>query len=669
LVVTFFFLCALPASAQEAAGEPPSGAGETTGDDINWDDSEIYYFDEITVTGTRTEKRLADSPVATEIITAEEIEQSSAATLSQALDDYGLMYSSNAMGDYIQLQGLGESRVLYLIDGRRVTGRIAGRLNGDTLPLDNIDRIEIVRGPQSALYGSDGIGGVVNIITKRPQDRFSLSAGISNGFTLAHNDPETSTTPGPFDNVNPLREQRLTATLGLPIGPTRNTLSLNLGRAGLYLDEGQRTSLLPQFLRGQGSLTTALSPTDLSDLRLGGSFMFLQSDQQTSPSGSLSRSDYIRADGFADLSVFPLPALALSFRLYDNYYQRDRSAYTAATDSWTATNQGENENTAAIEAAGTWAGFSRWLLSAGLEGSYNTMAKFNLAGEVMGLDREAVYIQAERYREGVYSVLAGFRLERNSQYGLSYAPKLSAMYHLPGPGEGLSPFRLLGSAGLGYRAPNFNDLYLVKDDPPHPLVLGNPELKPEYAVNVSGGLEYAREGASATVNGYYTELFDEITYIDTGRVERGMVVYDTGNLSRSLRTGFDTEGKLSFLTRGYASAGYSYVFAWDRTAGAELHPQPAHTLKFKLGLDTGKTPKAEPQKLRLHVWAGGRFFSSLETIQSSSGGRLVLDAYAAVTFVPHVKVYLSADNLLGTVDPFFGPAVPQTFSLGLTYTY
>jgi outer membrane receptor for ferrienterochelin and colicins len=548
---------------------------------------------------------------------------------------------------------------------------VVGRLNGDTLPLDNVERIEIVRGPQSALYGSDGIGGVVNIITKKPKDAFSFSAGISNRFIVAYDDPATDKTPGPFDNVDPFREQKISASLGLPVGPTRNSLSLNFGRAGLYLDEGKRTSLLPRYLRGQGSLDTALSPTELSELRLGGSFMFLQSDQQTNVAGSLSRSDYIRAEGFAAYEFFPLPELALNLRLYDNYYHRDRSGYTAGTDTWVNTGQFENENLLSLEAAGAWAGFSRWLLSAGLEASYNSMSKFNLTEKINAVDREAVFVQAERFKENVYSVLAGFRLERNSQYGFAAAPKVSAMYHVPKPGGGDSGFRALGSAGLGYRAPNFNDLYLVKDDPPHPLILGNPDLKPEYAVNVGGGLEYAHSRGSATVNGYYTELFDEIAYIDTGRVERGMVVYDTGNISRSLRAGADTEGKIAFLTCGYASAGYSYVYAWDRTAGEELRPQPQHTVKFKLGLDTAKAGgnEGESKKITFHVWAGGRWFSAIETIQSSGGNRFVLDAYAAVNIVPHFKVYLSADNLTGTIDQFFGPAVPQTFSLGLTYIY
>jgi outer membrane receptor for ferrienterochelin and colicins len=684
-LVLLCFLPAFPAFSQtgEAAETPGADGGDqktvpgTEFDDIDWDSADVFYAGEITVTGTRTEKRLADSPVATEIIGAQEIQNSSAATLSEALDDYGLMASSNPMGDAIQLQGMGESRVLFLIDGRRVTGRIAGRINGSTLPLGNVERIEIVRGPQSSLYGSDGIGGVVNIITKKPGDSFSLSTGISNSFTLAYDDPASPYQPGPFDNVDPVREQQLSAVLGLPIGITRNSLSVQAGRSGFYFDERRRTSVLPQYWRAQAALDTALSPTDLSELRLGGSFMFLRSDQQTTPSKNVSRSEYIRAEGFANYELFPLPDLSLNFRLFDNYYRRDRSAYTTERN-WINTGQTEDENLVSLEAAGVYAGFNHWLLSAGLEGSFNSMTKFNLTEPAGAVDREALYVQAERFRQGVYSVLAGFRLERNSQFGFAYAPKLSAMYHLPKKGGGESGFRLLGSAGVGYRAPNFNDLYLEKDDPPHPLVLGSPDLRPEYAVNGSGGLEYARQRGYAAVNGYYTEMFDEIAYINTGRMERGMMVYETGNISRSFRTGADAEGKINFLTCAFASAGYSYLYAFDRSAGAELHLQPSHTVKFRLGLDTGKPGIAgndtagrqtKTRNWGLHIWAGGRFFSPLYPDDPASEGRFVLDAYAAVFLGKHFKLHLSADNLTGTIDVFLGPAVPQTFSLVLNYIY
>jgi outer membrane receptor for ferrienterochelin and colicins len=646
----FIFCCVLlPLPAQEEGEEEAA-----------------YELDAVTVTGTRTEKRVADSPVATEIISAREIENSSAVTLSDVLDDYGLMYSANAMGDYIQLQGMGEGRVLFLVDGKRITGRVAGRLNGDTLPLDNVERIEIVRGPQSALYGSDGIGGVVNIITRKPSEEFSLSAGASNKTILAYNDPDTDTAVSPLEGASPFREQRAFVRMGLPAGPVRNTLSLEGARGDFYYDEGERSSILPRFRQGRAALDSAFDPAQALAVRLGGSFMYLQSDQQTTPSGSLSRSDYIRAEGSADFDYSAADSLDLGLRLYNNYYQRDRSAYYASDKSWHDTDQFENENLLSAEATGSWYGLESWIFSAGLEASLNTMEKFNLAEPVSRVNRQALFVQAERFREGEYSVLGGLRLERSSQFGLAAAPKLSGMYR---PAEGL---RLLAGGGLGYRAPSLNDLYLVKDDPPHPLILGNPDLRPEYALSGNAGFDFTRGRYFVSANGYHTEMFDEIAYINTGRVERGMIVYDTGNISRSLRTGADTEARVSFLEYAYASAGYSYVFAWDRRAREAL-PQPAHTWKFRLGLDTdtgrggGESGKEAGKKVRFAAWAGGRFFSALYPQEGSGySSRLILDAYAAVSF-EHFKIYFSADNFLGTIDKFLGPAVPQGFTAGLNY--
>jgi outer membrane receptor for ferrienterochelin and colicins len=167
-------------------------------------------------------------------------------------------------------------------------------------------------------------------------------------------------------------------------------------------------------------------------MRVGGSFMFLQSGQQINVAGSLSRSDYIRAEGSIGFDMVPFENASLTLRLYDNYCQRDRSAYTANTDQWIKTGQFENENFAALEAAGIYAGFSQWLLSTGLEVSCAGMGKFNLTEETDGMDKEAVFFQAERFKDKVYSVLAGFRVERNSRFGFSAAPKISAMYPLQG---------------------------------------------------------------------------------------------------------------------------------------------------------------------------------------------------------------------------------------------
>jgi outer membrane receptor for ferrienterochelin and colicins len=646
-------LCAFPA--------PPAFA-QTGGGEAE-DFGAVFDVGEITVTGTRTEKRLKDSPVVTEVITAEEIENSSAATVTDILDDYGLMYTRGPMGDYIQLQGMGEGRVLYLVDGRRVSGRIAQRLDGDTLPLSNVERIEIVRGPQSALYGSDGIGGVINIITKKPEDKLSLQAAVTDSFLLAHNDPGTAEKPGPFTDFDPLREQRLTVSAGFPIAQTRNSINLEGSRGAFYLNEKKTASLLPEYYRGKAGLDTAFPLGNTAEMSIGGSFMAMRSDDTTNAAGSRDRLNYTRVDAYIEAELSPFENGTLNLRFYDNYYQRNKDAWSGIMKTWTTGNNNHYENLAALEAVGAYDGLAHVIFTAGLEGAYNSMDKYNLRnnGTFAAVDKEALFFQAEYFQEDAYSLVAGLRGERSSQFGLGGAPKLSAMLHLPGKDGGPSGFRLLGGLGLGYRAPSFDDLYISMDDTVvsgHPTVLGNEDLQPEYALGFNLALEYSKaDFAFAQINAYYTELWNEIIYQDLGTIS-GTLTYQNGNAARSFRTGFDAEGRLTLFKNFFASAGYSYLYAYDRTEEEELHIQPAHTAKMKLGWDHKSTG--------INTYVQGRFFSPLDPNDNSYNPRFILDFYFAVRFAKHFKVHVSADNLTGLIDPL-GPTVGQTFTVGLKY--
>ncbi|MDR1626466.1 MAG: TonB-dependent receptor [Spirochaetia bacterium] len=614
----------------------------------------------ITVTGTRTEKRLADTPVVTEVITAEEIENSNADTLTDILDDYGLMYTSGPMGDYIQLQGMGEGRVLYLIDGRRVTGRIAQRLNGETLPLGNVERIEIVRGPQSALYGSDGIGGVINIITKKPDGDVSLSVSLTNRFLLAYDDPDTPYKADPFLDFNPLREQTAMVKAGFPLAALRNNLTLEGSRGDFYYAEKEATSILPEYKRGKAGFDSAFNPGDASEVRLGGAFMLLRSDDKTNTAGSLERRDYLRANGYAETDFTPLENGNLTLRLYDDYYQRDKDTYSALIDTWFRGDNHEEENLVAAEALGVYDGVEDFIFTLGLEGAYNRMDKYNLRndGTLASLNKQAVFVQAENFAEGVYSLIGGLRLERNSMFGLAAAPKLSAMYHLS------KEFRVLGGAGLGYRAPSFNDLYVTMDETVvsgHPTVLGNEDLKPEYALGFNAALEYSAEKRFAQLNVYYTELSNEIAYADTGaKTSKNAVIYKNENVFRSFRTGVDGEAKITLFEHGFVSAGYSYLYAYDRSEEEKLHIQPAHTAKTKAGADF--------KGAGIHTYLQGRWFSPLDPSDPDyDNARLILDFYFSAAIGGHIKIRLSVDNITGETDPL-GPITAQTFSLGIQYS-
>jgi outer membrane receptor for ferrienterochelin and colicins len=626
----------------------------------------IHQLEGITVTGTGAEKRLKDSPVATEVISAEEIKNSGVATVGDVLNEYGLMYWSNAQGDYVMLQGLGSGRILYLVNGKRVAGRVGQRLNGATMPLGEVERVEIVRGPQSALYGSESIGGVINIITKKPQDAFSLSASLENRSFLASDDPETDKEEKLFDDFVPLREQIGTLSVTFPVGPLRAMLSLEGSRGDFFGKQKNSSnnieSIMPEYYRGGGNLDTAISLGDTSELRVGGSFMLMQNDVKTYTNGNLARNEYLRGDGYAELAFTPIESTGVTVKVYDNFYDRNNDSYVGTSDKWTTGESHENENLAVLDLQAVYEGLPNFLFTGGFEAAYNSMAHYDFT-DTAAIDKEALFLQAEWFNEDKHSLIGGVRVERNSQFGFMAAPKLSGMYYF------FEGFRVLGGAGMGYRAPAFNELYRdftsTRGTKYH--IIPNPDLDPEYSLNFNLGAEYASSRGFLRANGFYTELFNEIILNNkTGLAdENGLRIDVRENMARSLRVGADAEGQLNLLKYFFISAAYSWIYAYDRTEGTELHDQPAHTVKGKIGFNY---EDGGPAVTRINTYFQGRFFSPRgDDTYDDDDPRFILDFNFNIGLCKHFTVHTSVNNITGAVSRF-GPETGQSITLGLSYT-
>jgi outer membrane receptor for ferrienterochelin and colicins len=130
-------------------------------------------LDEVVVTATRTLRSVKDVPVPVTIINQKNIERIGALRLNEVLAEQAGLQIITDHGTGIQLQGLSSDYILILIDGEPVIGRTAGTLDLTRLSVGNIQRIEIVKGPSSSLYGSEAMGGVINIITKKNTSEFS----------------------------------------------------------------------------------------------------------------------------------------------------------------------------------------------------------------------------------------------------------------------------------------------------------------------------------------------------------------------------------------------------------------------------------------------------------------------------------------------------------------
>ena len=153
-------------------------------------------LEEVVVTATRDREEVRQVPANVSVITARQIEQSGATTVVEVLDKLESIqfrsYSGNATQSAIDMRGFGGDnpfgKTLVMLDGRRLNRPDMSSINWMQIPVNTIERIEVVRGPGSVLYGDAAIGGVVNIITKKGEGPLKFNASVMAGSDGLHNE-------------------------------------------------------------------------------------------------------------------------------------------------------------------------------------------------------------------------------------------------------------------------------------------------------------------------------------------------------------------------------------------------------------------------------------------------------------------------------------------------
>ena len=703
----------LPALVSTQEGDPYD-------DDDYWGDW-LWEAEGLVVTEDAPPRRLQEGSVAVEVITAEEIQNSTAVTLADVLSDHGLLLgeyragNSDHQGGRVVMQGVDGGNVTFLINGRRIAGRQSDNIVEATLPLSNVERIEVIRGPQSVRHGS-AIGGVVNIITREPEDRVTISATFTNRFLLPHNDPDTDDSPqAGFD---PAREQNFTVAVGFPIGRSRNSIDVEASRGSFHFAEDGITSILPQYARGRVGFDSILPLTDDVELRYGISGMMLRTEHQTAvASGAneghpnhINRRDYVRVDAHIGTTWFVSDEIELNFDLTNSYYHREFDRFrhllgggggAGEPGEWRSETVLGSENHTGLEVMGSWLFRPGLRFTGGVEGGWQVVNSERFPDDTIVWQNYELFFEAEHFVEGRYSIALGVRGMLNPRFGPMAVPRVAGSMHL---GRG---FRLLASGGMGYRVPNFVNLYSYLDTTgAQPNIgyggaaKGNPDLEPETSVGANLGLEWRGRRAFFHANFFHTELWNQIGAPSVTNPPLGYPGHIEGlnpvlpgapygryrtwlNLDRTLRTGVNAEARVNLPMHTFVSAGYSWVFGWDRTEGSEIILSPPHTIRGRVGVNLPSPNISAHVSFR---WAAG--FSSrganppfVENMDED--GNLIqtptaltdfesnfnMGLFAAYQINENWRVSLGIDNLLPDVTEATGQNTRQIFSIGVTFTH
>lgn len=481
-------------------------------------------MEEVVVTGTGTQHRLKDVPVQTEVITRRELEQYGGRSIEDILAGLTASFAFNEddMGSQMQMNGLGNAYILILIDGKRLHGDNGGQNDLGLIDPARIERIEIVKGAASALYGSDAIAGVVNIITRK-YDRDGLLI-------------ENTTRGGSYN------DWRQHNSVGFAIGKVSSLTNFQLQHS----DGWQNTS-------HEDPRQTEFPIYDSRNMTVNRHTNWQVAERLTySPAPNL--------DFYAEGSVYRKRIYrpsgkyaAVDVKTYDLAY---RNASAAVGGKWTMDkgvvtldvdwNRHAYEyvftDTTLVDGYDPYGHFTHYFpyfpdqrnlqsdqrrTMAHLKGVFELPANNRLsAGVEMRFDwlhapmrvdhggtvtdnTEALYAQDEYTPWRWLQLTGGLRLDRNQQFGLHLTPKLSAMVS---PTDWL---RLRAAWSQGFKTPTPKEQHYryVREMNGTYLYLGNADLRPQTSNYGSVSAEVNVGGLSMSVTGYINKVEDMINLV------------------------------------------------------------------------------------------------------------------------------------------------------------
>ena len=488
---------------------------------------------EVVVTGTGTQHLLKDAPVQTEVITRQMLRQYGGSSLQDILSGLSSSFAFNEgdMGAQMQMNGLGNSYILILIDGKRLHGDNGGENDLGLIDPHNIEKVEIVKGASSALYGSDAIAGVINIITKkhdgsllmentsrvgsygdvRQHDGLGFTVGKLKSYTnfqLQHSDgwqntgtentPSSATpiTDSHSMTVNKHTNWQLSEQLTLQLSP-----SLELYAGGSFYRKG---IYRPKVKYPKYDVKTFDMKYENASASLGGKW-------------TTRRKDVVTLD--ADWNHHAYYHAFTSTTLAEGFDAQGRLILDFPYFEGQKALQSNQERTM-IHLKGVFALPHDNQLSAGMEARYDYLkAPTSIEGKTATDNTEAIYVQDEWKHSLVSDVLsthltAGLRLNRSQGAGYRLTPKLSAMLSL-------KDLRLRATWSQGFKTPTLKEMNYryIREMTTVIMYLGNNDLRPQTSNYFSLNAEYTVGPLNVTVTGYYNKVDNMIALVTVPRAE------------------------------------------------------------------------------------------------------------------------------------------------------
>ena len=490
---------------------------------------------QVVVTGTRTEKTIKNTPVLTQVIGSKQYIKTGFTQVSDLIQMNmpGMEFYNDGRGSTMRLQGLGPKYNLFLIDGEKLSGE--NRDNPDYLRMStaNIERIEIIKGAASSLYGSTAMGGVINIITRESKKNFeaesfskyssinefdqNLNIGLKNktfnsytsysyknhrGYDLSPETPDLYT-------LEPYQMHQLNQKLKININQ-RNTI----------------TAKLNIYQREQFDVSSVPSHKFYSDYSGG-----LQYKLQASNTCDLIISYY--GDKYSDF-------LVLERKNNEKKLKYNDEQHTIRTQFNIKISEKQD-------------------FTLGAEYFYDNIFTERIENNNKSSETTSLFGQYNIKLHKRTNLTAGYRGDYHSEFGINMAPKISIMYSL-------EKFIFRGNLGYGYRTPGLKERY-YNMDLGFLTFVGNKYLLPEKSIHAGISGEYISRRIKSSVSIYHNQISDMIfEYLIPGTLSN----FTYMNVKNASITGVELLTRIFFLSNLNANLGIHSSKALDLTKDTAL---------------------------------------------------------------------------------------------------
>ena len=628
LISVLGLLSPLPLLADTPVGRE---AGETEERERNLaeteENSEAYSpspesesLEEVVVTATRTPKSLKNVPVVTRVITGDDIAHADATNiqdlLTEELPGLEFGYAMNQETS-LNMSGFGGSAVLFLVDGERLAGETMDNVDYNRLNLENIGRVEIVKGASSALYGANAVGGVVNLITRESRDPWRLN--VNSRYRGAGH------------------EWRAGGDLGINLGKWNSSTSAQFSRVNAIrlTDAFDTQSKIHEIFGGhtlnlRERLTFRLS--DNLRLTARGSYFYRVSERANYHDHYHGYSGGLR--GVWDIDGSQNLELSYSYDQYDksrfvdrvrthdhDYSNRQNIVHALYTKVW-----GVNALTAGADCMHDWlttyqfvgnASHAQTSVDAFVQFDYNPFSWLNVVASV----RDDYFSESDNN---------------------ALTSRLAAMFKL-------RPMSIRTSYSGGFRAPTLKEMYMCFDMAGIQMIYGNPYLKPERSHNFNVALErnglvnhgFMAGSYSLTVAGYYNYYDSRITTTDfpaTDDLEEG-AVYTNEEGAKVM--GADVSLRYRASMGLVASVSYNYLHTAGHTVDSQFTQPRPHSATWRLDYE-----RRFSRSYKLYAAISGRYMSKPVSRYETDGAYSLWKLTLQQQVWKGISVSLTVDNLL-----------------------